>query len=813
MASRTAQIDVAERAVRTFNRMLPGLEGFAEALTGKQLRVQLSSGGTRTDGRTIFLTPPYALGADEVHERALCDIRDEQGVPLCKACDDREKLLALVYHEISHVAFGTFTKLSDRVVGKLARMDSTHAQDISRTVGMHLDRTVGRDQAAQVAVILQEFMPMMSNAFEDIRVDHRMRVARPGTYYIQKVLRYRMFREGSVNLTTGERKMWIDEPLNSQAVIACVVAAEGDELEGVFDPYVVEVFRTDTKLQEIIARAPHAEDVEDAFVNAVEAMIRLQQHGFFDGMNVYEEPEPEPEPTPEPEPDEADDDSEEKDDDGDDGEGEGVREPEGGGEDRGADEPGDGSSDEESAGDGGERSDDSDGDSADGDEDSEGPEAGGADGADDTGDPGADEGADGAGEQEDAGADDDSASAGDGAEGDGEGAGAAQPGGDGSSTGDVSESGGVGDDEPGVPQPADGDLGEGGEGGKADPGAGTRPAPVERPEAERFGDSDSAQEALEEFLGHDDDGQPTAEEETTSQRELVESVVDTFEHFDSPSRYIGRVNEVRDPEGFPNARPMDLSPHAPQSILGPALLVLRKALEENKRAKMERNRRSGRVNARVLGRRAWNDDDRLFQRKSIPGKRDYAVLIGIDISGSTSRYASAGARRGASGSSTLCQLAVRAAYAQAELCHRLGIKFAVYAHTGSHSSLVIYEVKSFDEPWSTKQKEKMGRLGPRSANLDGHTLEYYRKRIEKVQTTDRIIMYYSDGAMPLENYDEELAILKREIKVCAKKDITLMAVGVRSDAPVQHGLDTARLDSMDDISKVVKHLGDRIMGA
>jgi len=123
----------------------------------------------------------------------------------------------------------------------------------------------------------------------------------------------------------------------------------------------------------------------------------------------------------------------------------------------------------------------------------------------------------------------------------------------------------------------------------------------------------------------------------------------------------------------------------------------------------------------------------------------------------------------------------------------------------------IFEVKSFDEPWGPKQRDKMGRVRSRHQNLDGHTLEYYRKKIERIQTTDRVIMYYSDGAMPAENYAEELDILKREIKYCAKKDITLMAVGVLTDEPEKHGLDTARLDSMKDISRVVKHLGDRIM--
>src|SRR4051812_38044285 len=95
-----AQIETAERAVRMMDKMIPALEGYVEALTGKRMRVKLSGGGTRTDNTTIFVTPPYALGKEEVHDRRLCDLRDEHDVPMCEACDNREKILALVYHEI-----------------------------------------------------------------------------------------------------------------------------------------------------------------------------------------------------------------------------------------------------------------------------------------------------------------------------------------------------------------------------------------------------------------------------------------------------------------------------------------------------------------------------------------------------------------------------------------------------------------------------------------------------------------------------------------------------------------------------------------
>ena len=72
-----------------------------------------------------------------------------------------------------------------------------------------------------------------------------------------------------------------------------------------------------------------------------------------------------------------------------------------------------------------------------------------------------------------------------------------------------------------------------------------------------------------------------------------------------------------------------------EGVLGPALMRMRVAFGDNRRARLDRNQRSGKVDGRVLGKRAWNGDDRLFGRKTVPDKRDYLVIIGVDISGST----------------------------------------------------------------------------------------------------------------------------------------------------------------------------------
>jgi hypothetical protein len=147
----------------------------------------------------------------------------------------------------------------------------------------------------------------------------------------------------------------------------------------------------------------------------------------------------------------------------------------------------------------------------------------------------------------------------------------------------------------------------------------------------------------------------------------------------------------------------------------------------------------------------------------------------------------------------------------------------MYAHTGSLATgeynddgtyclaLDIYVIKELNEPWNDKTKERLSALSDSSANIDGHTLEYYRKRLDAKRYTDSIIVYYTDGAMPMENYEEELEILLREIRVCRQKKYTLLFVGVNNDEPkVKYGLDMVRLDSDADIVKVVEALGDRL---
>jgi hypothetical protein len=65
--------------------------------------------------------------------------------------------------------------------------------------------------------------------------------------------------------------------------------------------------------------------------------------------------------------------------------------------------------------------------------------------------------------------------------------------------------------------------------------------------------------------------------------------------------------------------------------------------------------------------------------------------------------------------------------------------------------------------------------------------------------------------MPAANYDEELEVLQREIKTFKQKRYTLLGVGIRTDSPVRHGLDTVQINSDEDLKSVVMHLEKRLV--
>ncbi len=335
-----------------------------------------------------------------------------------------------------------------------------------------------------------------------------------------------------------------------------------------------------------------------------------------------------------------------------------------------------------------------------------------------------------------------------------------------------------------------------------------------------FGDPEETEEIVTQFSYHEGESVLVPDEPSPEDEAAIDVAIIQGLYFEKPSTYVRdvRLHKYGVPtyddgtlvsrgwqrsgdSDWDKRRGQDHDIEVEEEILGPGLKVMRRVFGDNKRHGFERNKKSGKVNSRVLGKRAPVGDPRVFKHKTIPKKKSHGAVLGIDISASTI------------GMNIL--LAKIAASGQAELMQRAGVEFAIYAHTAQTLpglrydqglALDIYVIKEFRDPWGPEQKAALANIAPVAENLDGHGIEFYRKILEKQDYTDKYLLYYSDGKMPAANYNEELEILQREIKYCKAHDIHLLGVGIRTDSPQRHGLDTVQVNSEHDLPAVIEHL-------
>lgn len=886
--------DRAIRAVANFRKMQHGLTSYARAITGnKKVRVQAAGGVPRTDGDVIFYQPPIALGDNTPHDRFNCDKRDnETGLLICGACRIREEVLVNIYHEIAHIAFGSFEVITESekksaIDYAVSQWGGSYEKQIRQAIG-----SLSLKSYQAMSGIISPYLPHVINCLEDARVDRTMFNERKGTRKMFNADVRNLLENGMPSGSDSPNHQYRDLPLNSQITLALYFeAAEFSSWRDYLHEKIIEDI-DDPALQELVAKLKESNSAKATYHLGFPVLARLRELSYYKTEEEQEEEqaEEEPEQDNEESDDDSDDNEHEEGEDSDDEESEGS-------------EGGDLSDESSDEGDAGEDDADTDeenneGDPTGGDEGPDGGDCGaedepsepgeGADGdetsaregasdkggadegenderereTDPTGDP--EDGPEDAADSEDQSADGvehresdqdgdsdlggesgggEPASSEAGDEGDAEGdvpagEGATGDGADGTVGSDVSEEDGSGR-EGNVPA----ESSPGGEGARdldeelpdsGDDGAeaeGDEPDESwETPEALESG-ADEGEGGIEVQQVLPDQGTPedvalvlqvaheavdSPEEETVAEEKAVMIAIIQGEYFETPSTEVLGIEEYRYGHKVPgwNAKNsskedrirlgIECDMDIPESVLGPALLKTRRIFDDNKTSAYQPNMRSGRVNAKVLGRRAWSGDDRLFGKRRIPAKQDYAVQIMIDISSSNLGDNLA--------------LVKRAAYAQAELCQRAGVKFSIMAHSCTLSygeeysgfTMNLHHVKDWDEPWNSDMKQRMADIVALGGNLDGHAMEWARKSVMSQDVTDRILLYYTDGKMPAANHDEELEVLERQIKLCRRDGVTLLGVGIRTDSPIRHGLDTVQVDSDDELPLVIEHLGKRL---
>lgn len=894
----------AQRAVKNFRSLQPTLSAYARAITGRgEVRVEMAAKDNgSTDGTRIFYRPPIDLGDDTVHDRSQCNKRNpDTDLMLCAACRVREQVLVTIYHEISHIAFDSFQKVSN--------FDKRRAIEwaIKEAKGAYREKIEARIASApdwkkqdfiNLASLINEYLPTIINALEDARVNSELFKHMPGTQRMFDADTVNVFEKGvehvdiNGNISYG---MWSDAPQNSQAIIGVFCMASGYTRyeDWLCDP-VARAMR-DEKLNEIVGRIKLINTAQQVFSLSFHVLQRLRELGF---CGTPQDPDPEPEESDEAdEPEDQADDSSSDSEASDDSEGSDPEGDQPGGDD--VSEDGESDETEDASGqaggqrpkEAGDESDDSEvSDSAgndEGDEVDEKPDD--TDSDDEASEQGnSSESSDGGDESgvdpEQEGSSDDSQPSGE--------SGADQPSEsrdseqDGGSTGspDLSDEAGEQDasdgpsdgglDSDSVDNEPDSDGQDDGESNLSDGSSGPSEEtdqagseagePVSQPDADEadgdersesgspvednslhpeidtgaddgyggtqllgdepedvpeMGEPDDADPVIKMFGAHEE--KPKSIEATEADTAVDRAIVQGI-YFTSPSKTVWGVREHNYGEdliidglnytqywltGAFEGSEIDIA----QTILSPGLMKLRRAFSDNQRGHREVGLKSGKVNTKSLGSKAPFGDPRIFRKDRAPGRKSYYVLLEMDISGSTV--------------GRNLELEKRAVFAQAELLSRTGVEFEIIAHTADDHSqkrsdrggwgsggwdMDVYWIKNKDEKWNDKTRERLTKLRSGNANLDGHALEFGRKLADKSQATDKIIMYYSDGKFPAANANEELEVFIREQRTCAQKQYTLLGVGIRTDSPKAHGLDTVEFHEDEDLIKVVEHLARRL---
>ena len=785
MSITQADFDKGRRAKERFDKMIvTRYRPLLRAVTkNEDLNVVGHPSGAFTDNKTVWLPIPLALGDETLeHDKSFCGKRDPATLEmLCPWCQLEDRTDGVVFHESAHITEQSFEKVSGADVLKSVRaLFGKHLDSLDPERVKRMERALRQaTDSMEAANIIDAWLPFTLNLVEDVYVNRRLFKHRAGTELPLKLFSRDIFTQGILDASNGSTSFWSEKEDSAQALISVYLLGQG--IPELADNLVQEHNLVDDKRAiELMEEIPSDCKPIVRIEIALKLLDYVRTLGYCQPKSdsilppppppppAKADPEPQAPGTPgdevqeQPDPGEGD-----SGDEGDDAEqGDDADDTEDG---EGGDDAQDGESDDDDGeGDGSDAEADDDADEADGDGEGDGSDAEADD--DDEGDVAPTQAGSGSST---------------GAEGDDEG------GDEGDEQSSSSSSGDDGDDE-GESSSADADAdAEGDDTQDDDPGSMTDDEIEEQLQR--------AKELMIYVMGHEDTG-PTSSN-SGSDALVLERVIKQ-EGFDHPTDFIEKfdLKTIKDYEG--KAKPVEQK--APRSTLTPSIAKLRVVFAANRKTGMERSLPAGsRLDTRHLHRAGGGEDHRVFAKRNIPKSRNWFVCVGLDFSGST-----------ASNGADIATM--KAGHAVGEMLHELDVRFAMYAHTtgnlGGNRALEHVEIKSPSGNWRARgvQDVLFAQRG-RGVNLDGHSLEQYRKIIEAERATDKMMMYFTDGEMPNANFYEELRLLQENITILQRQRCHLFGVGYRTDSPKAHGLDTIQFDDPDDVTSIVKGLEARLL--
>ncbi|MFW6457248.1 MAG: nitric oxide reductase activation protein NorD [Planctomycetota bacterium] len=213
-----------------------------------------------------------------------------------------------------------------------------------------------------------------------------------------------------------------------------------------------------------------------------------------------------------------------------------------------------------------------------------------------------------------------------------------------------------------------------------------------------------------------------------------------------------------------------------------------------------------------------------FYNKPLVERRDLAVSILLDVSGSTGEEADGAGADGSAmrsakefgageGERTVLQVEKEAAFVMGTGLDKLGDTFGLYGFTGNgRENCLFYRFKEFDEEWNDDTVKALLSVVPGSATRIGAALRHAGWKLAQCPEKTRLLLLITDGKPCDQEYDTESQYAQYDIrKACQenrRRDIHTFCVSTSENTPADMELmfPGGRYIILEDIRKLPRML-------
>lgn len=172
-------------------------------------------------------------------------------------------------------------------------------------------------------------------------------------------------------------------------------------------------------------------------------------------------------------------------------------------------------------------------------------------------------------------------------------------------------------------------------------------------------------------------------------------------------------------------------------------------------------------------------DDRVYARRE-RRERDVAVLVLVDLSGSTSRQLDT-----ETGSRRIIDIEKDGLVILSEALEAIGDQYAICGYSGQGRQQVDFVVlKDFDEPAGVRTAQRLGAAEPLQQNRDGAAIRHATRRLLAREAKVRLLLLISDGKPLDADYGDEYSLedTRMALREARTKGVEPFCITVDRDA-------------------------------